>query len=87
MDASAVSATAFGTTGPVVLEPNYSQLKVVGCTPDVAVSYAPMNITVSYAGQEGMPKPFLMIIIWIRLRKDWKVAFEIILRKPELKCN
>ena len=34
-------------SGPVVLEPDLSKLKVVGLTPDVAESYAPMNITVS----------------------------------------
>src|SRR5689334_9145549 len=71
-----------GTSGPVVLEPDYSRLKVVALTPDVAESYAPMNITVSYAGQDGTPKPFLMIINWIRVGKDWKVASEIILPVP-----
>ena len=71
-----------GTSGPVVLEPDYLKLKVVGLTPDVAESYAPMNITVSYAGQDGTPKPFLMIINWIRVGKDWKVASEIILPVP-----
>jgi hypothetical protein len=39
-----------GTSGPVVLEPDYSKLKVVGLTQDIAESYVPMNITVSYAG-------------------------------------
>jgi hypothetical protein len=34
-------------SGPVVLDPDLSKLKVVGLTPDVAESYAPMNITVS----------------------------------------
>ena len=71
-----------GTSGPVVLEPDSSKLKVVGLTPDVAESYVPMNITVSYAGQEGTPKPFLMIISWIRVEKDWKIASEIILPVP-----
>jgi hypothetical protein len=33
-----------------VLEPDYSKLKVVGLTPDVAESFAPMDITISYAG-------------------------------------
>ena len=71
-----------GSSGPVVLEPDYSKLKVVGLTRDVAESYVPMNITVSYAGQDGTPKPFLMIINWIKIRKDWKVASEIILPVP-----
>lgn len=41
-----------------------------------------MEITVSYAGQDGTPKPFLMIINWKKIGKDWKVASEIILPVP-----
>jgi hypothetical protein len=71
-----------GSSGPVVLAPDYSKLKVVGLTPDVAESYVPMNITVSYAGQDGTARPFLMIINWLRVGKDWKIASEIILPVP-----
>ena len=71
-----------GSSGPVVLEPDYSRLKVVGLTRDVAESYVPMNITVSYAGQDGTAKPFLMIIDWLRIEEDWKIASEIILPVP-----
>ncbi|MGM4893510.1 hypothetical protein [Tardiphaga sp. 709] len=71
-----------GSSGPVVLEPDYAKLKIVGLTRDVAESYVPMNITVSYAGQDGTAKPFLMIINWLRVGKDWKVASEIILPVP-----
>src|SRR5271170_5511558 len=67
------------TSGPVVLAPDFSKLRVVGLTRDVAESYAPLNITVSYAGQDGTPKPFLLIINWIRVRKDWKIASEVLL--------
>jgi hypothetical protein len=69
-------------SGPVVLTPDLSQLKVVGLTNDVAESYAPLTITVSYAGQDGTPKPFLMVIDWIKVEQDWKVASEIILPVP-----
>ncbi|HUC17051.1 MAG TPA: hypothetical protein VMA37_05105 [Acetobacteraceae bacterium] len=69
-------------SGPVVLEPGFSKLKVVGLTHDVAESYAPMNITVSYAGQSGTPKPFLMIINWIKIGREWKIAAEVILPVP-----
>ena len=51
-------------------------------TDDVAESYAPMNITVSYGGQDGTPKPFLMIINWIKIGTNWKIASEIILPVP-----
>jgi hypothetical protein len=71
-----------GTSGPVVLKPDYSKLRVVGLTRDVAESYVPMNITVSYAGQDGTARPFLMIINWLRVAKDWKVASETILPVP-----
>jgi hypothetical protein len=70
------------TSGPVVLQPDFSKLKVVGLTHDLAESYAPINITVSYAGQDGTPRPFLMIIDWIKIGKDWRVASEIILPVP-----
>jgi hypothetical protein len=70
------------TSGPVVLTPDLARLKVVGLTPDVAESYAPVTITVSYAGQDGTPKPFLMILNWIRVSDGWKIASEIILPVP-----
>ncbi len=69
-------------SGPVILEPDFPKLKIVGLTPDVAESYAPLTITVSYAGQDGTPKPFLMIINWIKVETDWKIASEIILPVP-----
>ena len=69
-------------SGPVILAPDLSKLRVVGLTRDLAESYAPMTITVSYAGQDGTPKPFLMIIDWLKVGKDWKIASEIILPVP-----
>lgn len=71
-----------GSSGPVVLDPDYAKLKVVGLTREVAESYVPMNITVSYAGQDGTARPFLMIINWLRVGKYWKIASEIILPVP-----
>ena len=73
-----------GSSGPVVLDADYSKLRVVGLTHDVAESYVPMNITVSYAGQDGTARPFLMIINWLRVEEDWKIASEIILPVPLL---
>ncbi len=69
-------------SGPVVLTPDLARLKVVGLTPEVAESYAPVTITVSYAGQDGTPKPFLLIVDWIKVSDDWKIASEIILPVP-----
>ena len=73
-----------GSSGPVVLEPDYTKLRVVGLTREVAQSYVPMNITVSYAGQDGTARPFLMIINWLRVGKKWKIATEIILPVPPI---
>lgn len=69
-------------SGPVVLAPDFSRLKVVGLTHELGESYVPMNITVSYAGQDGRPKPFLMIVTWMKVANDWKIASEIILPVP-----
>jgi hypothetical protein len=69
-------------SGPVVLAPDLSKLRVVGLTRELAKSYVPMTITVSYAGQDGTPKPFLMIVDWLKVGKDWKIASEIILPVP-----
>jgi hypothetical protein len=69
-------------SGPVVLTPDLSKLRVVGLARDVAETYVPVTITVSYAGQDGTPKPFLLIISWLKVRNDWKIASEIILPVP-----
>jgi len=68
--------------GPAILQPDLAKLKVVSLTHDVAQSYVPVTITVSYAGQDGTPKPFLIIMNWIKIGQDWKVASEIILPIP-----
>jgi hypothetical protein len=69
-------------SGPVVLTPDFAKLKIVGLSHELAESYSPMTITVSYAGQDGTPRPFLMIINWIKIAKEWKIASEIILPVP-----
>jgi hypothetical protein len=74
-------------SGPVVLQPDMSKLKVVGLTRETAESYVPATITVSYAGQDGTPKPFLLILNWIKVGTHWKVATEIILPVPPAPQN
>jgi hypothetical protein len=70
------------TSGPAILQPDFSKLKVVGLTRDLAESYVPATITVSYAGQDGTPKPYLIIVNWIKVGKEWKIASEILLPVP-----
>jgi len=68
--------------GPFRIEPDYALEKVVGLTHDVAETYAPVKITVAYAGQTPVPKPFLMILEWIRTPDGWRMATDIALPVP-----
>jgi len=68
--------------GVFVMEPDYSRVKTVSLTKDVAETYAPLNISVGYAGQTPVPKPFLMIVTWIRTPAGWKMATDIALPIP-----
>jgi hypothetical protein len=68
--------------GPVQLYPNYAKMKAVGLTSEVAETYIPMDIAVTYGGQNPAPRPFLMILEWVKISGDWKIASEIILPVP-----
>jgi hypothetical protein len=48
----------------------------------VAEAYAPVRITVAYAGQTPVLKPFLMIIDWVRTPQGWRMATDIALPIP-----
>jgi len=68
--------------GSFRIEPDYERVKVVGIAPDVAETYAPVKITVAYAGQTPVPKPFLMILNWVRTPEGWRMATDIALPIP-----
>jgi hypothetical protein len=68
--------------GPFRIDPDYARVKTVGLTHDVAETYAPVHITVAYAGQTPVPKPFLMIVVWIRTPDGWRMATDIALPIP-----
>lgn len=68
--------------GPFRIDPDYSKEKVVGLTADVAETYVPVKITVAYAGQTPVPKPFLMILEWVKTPGGWKMATDIALPIP-----
>jgi hypothetical protein len=70
------------SAGPFHIDPDYDRVKVVGIAPDVAETYAPVKITVAYAGQTPMPKPFLMILNWVRTPEGWRMATDIALPIP-----
>jgi hypothetical protein len=68
--------------GPFRIEPDYDKEKVVALSHDVAETYVPVNITVAYAGQTPVPKPFLMILEWVRTPGGWRMATDIALPIP-----
>jgi hypothetical protein len=69
-------------SGTFVMDPDYSKLKTVGFTADVAETYVPLKISVAYAGQTPIPKPFLMIVNWVRTPAGWKMATDVALPVP-----
>ena len=68
--------------GPFRIDPDYAQEKTVGLTRDVAETYVRVKITVAYGGQQPVPKPFLMILEWIRTPAGWKLATDIAIPIP-----
>lgn len=68
--------------GPFKIEPDYDKEIVVALSRDVAETYAPVSITVAYAGQTPVPKPFLMILEWVRTPQGWRMATDIALPIP-----
>jgi hypothetical protein len=68
--------------GTFVMAPDYSRERVVQLDRGVAETYVPLQISVAYAGQSGTPKPFLMIVEWVRVGGEWKMATDIALPIP-----
>jgi hypothetical protein len=68
--------------GHFQIDPDYSAERVVALSPDVAESYVPVRITVAYAGQTPVPKPFLMILDWVRTAEGWRLATDIAIPIP-----
>lgn len=68
--------------GTFLMTPDYDREKVVQLSRDVMQTYVPLDISVGYAGQSGTPKPFLMIVEWVRVHGEWKMATDIALPIP-----
>jgi ketosteroid isomerase-like protein len=62
---------------PFRIDPLYQEEKVVFITPDIAETYAPVQITVAYGGQNPVPKPFVMVLLWIKTSTGWKMTTDI----------
>lgn len=69
-------------SGPVTLYPDFDRLKAVGISPTVAETYDPVTIAVSYGGQDPKPRPFLLVVDWLKTAAGWKIASEIIIPVP-----
>src|SRR5262252_7434824 len=65
--------------GPFHIEPDYDREKIVALSRDVVETYVPVSITVTYGGQVPVPKPFLMILEWVRTTDGWRMATDIAL--------
>jgi len=68
--------------GTFIMVPHYDRVKTIGLTADVAETYAPLDITVAYAGQTPTPKPFLMIVTWLKVPAGWRMATDVALPVP-----
>lgn len=68
--------------GPFQIAPDYANEKETALSADVVQTYVPVKITVAYAGQTPVPKPFLMILEWVRTESGWKMATDIALPIP-----
>jgi hypothetical protein len=67
---------------PFRIDPLYQEEKVVFITPDIAETYAPVQITVAYGGQNPVPKPFVMVLVWIKTSTGWKMTTDIPIPVP-----
>ena len=64
------------------ITPDYSRVKTVFLSKDVAETYAPIQLTVSFAGLDPAPRSLLQIIDWVKTDDGWKVATIIALPIP-----
>src|SRR6202041_3839457 len=64
------------------IDPTYEEEKVVFISPDIAETYAPVRITVAYGGQNPVPKPFVMVLLWIKTLQGWKMTTDIPIPDP-----
>jgi hypothetical protein len=68
--------------GPFHMEADYTRAKAVALSGDVAETYVPVQITVGYAGQQAVPKPFLILMEWVKTPEGWKMASDIAIPVP-----
>lgn len=67
---------------PFRIDPVYGEEKVAFITREIAETYAPVRITVAYGGQNLVPKPFVMVLLWIKTPDGWKMTTDIPIPVP-----
>jgi ketosteroid isomerase-like protein len=67
---------------PFQIDPVYEEEKTVFITPEIAETYAPVRITAAYGGQNPVPKPFVMVLLWIKTPQGWKMTTDIPIPVP-----
>ena len=68
--------------GTFRIDPNFTEEKIVGLSPDVAQTYTPVLITSRYGGQAPIGRHFLMVLEWVRTADGWRVATDIRMPVP-----
>ncbi len=67
---------------PFVLFQTIQRRKLVLLNTGVGETYLPVKITVGYGGQQAIPKPFLILIDWVKTSSGWKMASDIAIPVP-----
>jgi hypothetical protein len=67
---------------PFHMTGDYTKARTVALSPDVIETYVPTQITVGYAGQTPTPKPFLILMDWVKTSDGWKMASDIAIPVP-----
>jgi ketosteroid isomerase-like protein len=67
---------------PFRIAPIYEEERVVFLTPEIAETYVSVRISVAYGGQNPVPKPFVMVLVWIHTAQGWKMTTDIPIPVP-----
>jgi hypothetical protein len=81
-DVAVAHIKALFDAGNFHIDPDYAAERDVGLSTDVVETCVPVKISVAYAGQTPVPKPFLMILEWVRSPDGWRMATDIALPIP-----
>jgi hypothetical protein len=69
--------------GTFRIDPDFEEERAVLLSPEVGQTYLPVKISVSYAGQNPVPRPFILIMLWRKTKSGWKMASDIAIPVPQ----